>query len=426
MNMLILFIVWLVLLFIGLPVGYSLIFTALAYFISMDWNVVFFAGAKLVDGIDSFALLAVPFFTLTGILMNSSGITVRIFSFAKSMVGHYTGGMGHVNILASLLFSGMSGSALADAGGLGQLEIKSMKDEGYDDDYSGGITAASCIIGPLVPPSIPLVIYGIVSDQSIAKLFLAGFIPGVITAFCLMVMAYYLAKKRGYKRSKKATIQERWSSFKNSFWALLTPLIIIGGIFSGYYTPTEASVIATVYSIFLGFFVYKELTMAKLFKSVVEAMKICGVTVLMIMGVEFFGQVIAREQISIKIAQVFLSVSDNPLIMLFMINALLLFLGTFIEALALLVLLIPILVPVVVSVGIDPVFFGIIVILNLMIGILTPPMGMALFVVSRVGKIPVHTITKGVIPFLLPLLVTLIILTIFPNIVLFLPNLLMP
>lgn len=426
MNMFMLFGMWLILLVIGLPVGYSLILTGLVYFASMDWNVVFFAGAKLVDGIDSFALLAVPFFTLTGILMNSSGITVRIFSFAKSMVGHYTGGMGHVNILASLLFSGMSGSALADAGGLGQLEIKSMRDEGYDDDYSGGITAASCIIGPLVPPSIPLVIYGIVADQSIAKLFLAGFIPGILTAACLMVMAYILAKKRGYERAPKASVKERWESFKASFWALLTPVIIIGGIFSGYYTPTEASVIATVYSIFLGFFVYKELTMKTLFKSVVEAMKICGVTVLMIMGVEFFGQVIAREQISIKVASAFLAISDNPLMMLFMINALLLFLGTFIEALALLVLLVPILVPVVVSAGVDPVFFGIIVILNLMIGILTPPMGMALFVVSRVGRIPVHTITRGVVPFLIPLLVTLVILTLFPQIVLFFPNLMMP
>ncbi len=418
--------VWLFLLVIGFPVGFALIFGGLMYFTGMNFNAVFFAGAKLVDGIDSFALLAVPFFTLTGILMNSSGITDRIFGFAKSMVGHLTGGMGHVNILASLLFSGMSGSALADAGGLGQLEIKSMRDEGYDDDYAGGITAASCIIGPLVPPSIPLVIYGIVSDQSIAKLFLAGFVPGVITALSLIVMAYYLAKKRGYARAPKATNAERWVSFKSSFWALLTPMIIIGGIFSGYFTPTEASVIATIYAIILGFFVYQELTMKKLFASVVEAMKISGVTVLMIMGVEFFGQVIAREQVSIKVAQLFLTVSDNPLILLFMINALLLFLGTFIEALALLVLLVPILVPVVVTAGVDPVFFGILVILNLMIGILTPPMGMALFVVSRVGKIPVHTITRGVIPFLIPLVITLVVLTLFPQIVMFLPNLLMP
>lgn len=423
MNVALLFVLWLVLLFVGLPVGFSLILTGFAYFITVDFNLVMFTGAKLVDGIDSFALLAVPFFTLTGILMNSSGITDRIFKFAKSMVGHYTGGMGHVNILASLLFSGMSGSALADAGGLGQLEIKSMRDEGYDDDYNGGITAASAIIGPLVPPSIPLVIYGIVADQSITRLFLAGFVPGVLTAATLMVMAYVIAKKRGYKRTAKATGAERWKAFKGSFWALLTPFIIIGGIFSGRFTPTEASVIATVYAIILGFFVYRELTFKSLFASVVEAMKISGVTVLMIMGVEFFGQMIALEQVPIKVAAWFLSFSHNQVILLMLINAMLLFLGTFIEALALLVLLVPILVPVVVSAGVDPVFFGILVILNLMIGILTPPMGMALFVVSRVGNIPVHTITKGVLPFLIPLLITLILMTLFPQIVLFVPNL---
>lgn len=424
MNILLVFGAWFLLLFLGFPVGFSLILSGIIYFAGLDWNIIYFAGAKLVDGIDSFALLAVPFFTLTGILMNSSGITDRIFKFAKSMVGHYTGGMGHVNVLASLLFSGMSGSALADAGGLGQLEIKSMRDEGYDDDYSGGLTAASCIIGPLVPPSIPLVIYGIVSNQSIARLFLAGFIPGILTAALLMVMAYIIAKKRGYKKAPKATFKERVEAFKEAFWALLTPIIIIGGIFSGMFTPTEASVIATCYAIILGFFVYKELTFKKLFSDIIDAMKISGVTVLMIMGVEFFGQIISREQVAIKIAQFFLGVSSNRIILLLMINALLLFLGTFIEALALLVLVVPILVPVVVSAGVDPVFFGILVILNLMVGILTPPMGMALFVVSRVGKIPVHTITKGVIPFLIPLIITIIILTLFPQIVLFLPNLL--
>lgn len=425
MSVVWIFVLWFVLLLVGIPVGFSLILTGLVYFIGMDFNLVLFTGAKMIDGIDSFALLAVPFFTLTGILMNSSGITDRIFKFAKTLVGHYTGGMGHVNILASLLFSGMSGSALADAGGLGQLEIKSMRDEGYDDDYNGGITAASSIIGPLVPPSIPLVIYGIVSDQSIAKLFLAGFVPGVLTAGALMVMAYIIAKKRGYKRSPKATGKEIITSFKESFWALLTPIIIIGGIFSGVFTPTEASVIATTYAIFLGFFVYKELTLKSLFECVVDAMKIAGVTVLMIIGVEFFGQMIAREQISLKVAAWFLGFSSNRLILLLMINALLLFLGTFIEALALLVLLVPILVPVVMTAGVDPVFFGILVILNLMIGILTPPMGMALFVVSRVGNIPVHVITKGVIPFLIPLLIILLLITIFPQIVMFVPNLLL-
>ena len=419
------FLSWFGLIFIGVPVGFSLVFATLLFFALTDWNVIYFVGSLLVDSLDSFSLLSVPFFVLTGVLMNSSGITERIFRFAKALLGHYTGGMGHVNIFASLIFSGMSGSALADAGGLGQLEIKAMRDEGYDDDLCGGLTAASCIIGPLVPPSITMIIYGVIADQSIARLFLGGFVPGIILTFALMIMNYFICKKRGYKRAPKATMQERVISFKESFWALLTPFIIIGGIFSGYFTPTEAAVIATCYSMALGFFVYKELTVQGFVKDVIETIKISGVTVLMIMGVTFFGQVIAREQISMKIAEVFLTFGKSPLMVLIMINLLLIFLGTFIEALALQVLVLPMLIPVVIQFGIDPVFFGVISTLNLMIGILTPPMGMALFVVSRVGKIPVSTITKGVIPFLIPIIITLIILTIFPQIVLFVPNLIL-
>lgn len=419
------FISWFGLIFVGVPVGFSLVFATLFFFALTDWNVVYFVGSLLVDSLDSFSLLSVPFFVLTGVLMNSSGITERIFRFAKALLGHYTGGMGHVNIFASLIFSGMSGSALADAGGLGQLEIKAMRDEGYDDDLCGGLTAASCIIGPLVPPSITMIIYGVIADQSIARLFLGGFVPGIILTFALMIMNYFICKKRGYKRAPKATMQERLISFKESFWALLTPFIIIGGIFSGYFTPTEAAVIATCYSMGLGFFVYKELTIKGFVKDVIETIKISGVTVLMIMGVTFFGQVIAREQISMKIAEVFLTFGKSPLMVLVMINLLLIFLGTFIEALALQVLVLPMLIPVVIQFGIDPVFFGVLSTLNLMIGILTPPMGMALFVVSRVGKIPVSTITRGVIPMLIPIVLTLVLLTIFPQIVLFIPNLIL-
>ncbi|GAA3731826.1 hypothetical protein GCM10022378_20120 [Salinicoccus jeotgali] len=426
MDVLFVLLLWVVFLLLGMPVGFTLLLAAFAYFITNDWSLVFFTGAKLVESLDVFSLLAVPFFILTGTLMNSSGITERIFSFAKSLVGHFTGGLGHVNIMASLMFSGMSGSALADAGGLGQLEIKSMRDGKYDDDYAGGLTAASAIIGPIIPPSIPLIIYGVVSDQSIAKLFLAGVVPGVLMAVSLMVVAYVFAKKRGFPKEEKATIKQRAVSFKEAFWALLTPVIIIGGIFSGMFTATEAAVIATVYAMILGFFLYKELTIKKFFNNVVDSLKLTGVAILMIIAVEFFGQMIAHERVAMKIADFFINVTDNPIILLLLINLLLILLGTFIESLALLILLIPILVPVVMAAGVDPVHFGIIVILNLMIGILTPPMGMALFVVSKVGDIPIHTITKGVIPFWIPLFITLLIITIFPEIVLFLPNLLSP
>ncbi|KGQ32534.1 C4-dicarboxylate ABC transporter permease [Gallibacterium anatis] len=418
--------VWLVIMFIGTPVGWSLFIATILYFTMTRWNVVNAASSKLVDSLNSFSLLSVPFFILTGILMNTGGITTKIFDFAKALLGHYRGGMGHVNIGASLIFSGMSGSALADAGGLGQLEIKAMRDAGYDDDMCGGITAASCIIGPLVPPSIAMIIYGVISNQSIAKLFVAGFVPGVLVTVALMVMNYFIAKKRNYPRTPKASLDVLCREFKGAIWALLTPILIIVGIFSGLFTPTEAAVIAALYSIIVGKFVYKELTLQSLFKGCVEAVAITGVTVLMVMTVTFFGDMIAREQVAMKIAEVFITFANSPLMVLVMINLLLLFLGMFIDALALQFLVLPMLIPIAVHFNIDLIFFGVMTTLNMMIGILTPPMGMALFVVARVGNMPVSTVTKGVLPFLIPIFATLVLITIFPQIITFIPNLLLP
>ncbi|MGF1873549.1 TRAP transporter large permease [Photobacterium indicum] len=414
---------WLGLLFAGMPVGFSLIFVGLAFLVLTESTGINFAAQQMIGGLDNFTLLAVPFFVLTGHLMNSAGITERIFNFAKAMVGHITGSLGHVNILASLMFSGMSGSALADAGGLGQLEIKSMRDAKYDDDFAGGLTAASCIIGPLVPPSIPLVIYGVVSNTSIGALFLAGAIPGLLCCIALCIMTYFIAKKRGYMTLPRASSKERLIAFRDAFLSLLTPFIIIGGIFSGKFTPTEAAIISSLYALFLGTVVYKSLTMDKFIKLVQETVTTTSVVALMVMGVTVFGWIVAREQLPQQLAEFFLSISDNPLILLLLINLLLLFLGTFIESLALLLLLVPFLVPVATAVGIDPVHFGVMAILNLMIGILTPPMGMALYVVSKVGNIPFHVLTRGVLPLLVPLFIVLGLIIVFPQITLFLPQL---
>ena len=418
-------IIWLVIMFAGVPVGWSLFIAAVLFFSMTRWGTGNFAATKLVDSVNSFGLLSVPFFILTGILMNSAGITTRIFNFALAMLGHYTGGMGHVNIAASLIFSGMSGSALADAGGLGQLEIKAMRDAGYEDDLCGGITAASCIIGPLVPPSIAMIIYGVIADVSIAKLFLAGFVPGVLLTILLMVMNTIVCKKRGYGKAPKTSAAERRRAFKQAFWPLLTPILIIGGIFSGAFTPTEAAVIAALYSIILGMFVYRERTPAGLFTCCVEAMAITGVTVLMVMTVTFFGDMIARERVAMQVASGFMTFADNTLMVLLMINLLLLFLGMFIDALALQFLVLPMLIPIAQQFNIDLVFFGVMTTLNMMIGILTPPMGMALFVVARVGNMSVSTVTRGVIPFIIPIALCLLLITLFPGIVTFLPNLIM-
>lgn len=416
---------WLALLFAGMPVGFSLMFVAIAFLVLTNSTGINFAAQQMLSGINNFTLLSVPFFVLTGHLMNSAGITERIFNFAKSLVGHVTGSLGHVNIMASLLFSGMSGSALADAGGLGQLEIKSMRDAKYDDDFAGGLTAASCIIGPLVPPSIPLVIYGVVSNTSIGALFLAGAVPGLLCAAALMVMSYIICKKRGYMTLPKASCRERLVSFKEAFLSLLTPIIIIGGIFSGKFTPTEAAVVSSLYALFLGVVVYKQLTLKMFVDVLKETVNTTAVVALMVMGVTVFGWIVAREQLPQMMADYFLTISDNPLILLLLINLLLLFLGTFIESLALLLLLVPFLVPVAAAVGIDPVHFGVMAILNLMIGILTPPMGMALYVVSRVGDIPFHVLTRGVIPLLVPLFIVLFLVAVFPQITLFLPELML-
>ncbi|MDO5546806.1 MAG: TRAP transporter large permease [Eubacteriales bacterium] len=425
MHMVLTFILWFVLIFMGVHVGYALIAASMFFFtVSGSLNLVPFALEQMFNGINSQTLLAVPFFVLAGNLMNGGGVTTRIFDFAASMIGHKKGGLAHVNVLASLIFSGMSGSALADAGGLGQLEIKSMKDAGFDEGFAGGITAASCIIGPLVPPSTPLIIYAVLSNQSVEKLFMAGFLPGLLTTVALMAMCAFLAHKRNYPSEPKRSWGYRWNSFKKSFWALLTPVIILIGIFTGYFTPTEAAVVAALYTMILGFFVYKELTLKSFFKICLDSIKTTGTIVLMMLGVTLFQFVISREQMPQAIANFFVSNVDSKLMLLLMINVVLLLLGTCIDALPLQMILVPILLPAVMAYGVNPIQFGVVVIFNLMIGILTPPMGTALFVVSRVGNIQFKTLVKGVLPFLIPLIITLILLNVFPQITLFLPTLL--
>ena len=425
MQMVLTFVLWFILIMLGVHVGYALIMASIFFFASSGgWNLVPFALEQMFNGVNSQTLLAVPFFVLAGNLMNGGGVTTRIFDFAASMIGHRKGGLAHVNVLASLIFSGMSGSALADAGGLGQLEIKSMKDAGFDEGFAGGITAASCIIGPLVPPSTPLIIYAVLANQSVEKLFMAGFLPGLLTTAALMIMCSILSHKRNYPSEPKRSWSYRANSFKKSFWALLTPVIILVGIFTGYFTPTEAAVVAALYTMILGFFVYKELNLKSFFKICLDSIKTSGTIVLMILGVTLFQFVISREQMPQAIATFFTSHVDSKLALLLMINIVLLILGTCIDALPLQMILVPILLPAVLAYGINPIHFGVVVIFNLMIGILTPPMGTALFVVARVGNMQFKTLMKGVLPFLIPLVITLILLNIFPEITLLLPRLL--
>lgn len=415
---------WFALLLAGMPVGFTLIVASLAFML-YDGQGLNFAAQRMVAGLNSFPLLAIPFFILTAQLMNTSGVTDRIFGFAKALVGHVAGGLAHVNILASLMFSGMSGSAVADAAGLGQLEIRAMRNAGYDQRFAGSITAASAIIGPLVPPSIPLVVYGVIANTSIGGLFLGGIVPGLMCSAALMIMVYILARMRNYPREQEATVLQMGRSFLSAIVPLMTPIIIIGGIFVGIFSPTEAAVVAAIYALFLGTVVYRELTWSKLVVVLRETVNHTAAVGLLMMGVSLFGYVIARHQVPQQVAAFFLDFSDSPLTFLIIVNLMLLALGTFIEALAILLLIVPVLVPAALSYGIDPVHFGVLVVMNLMIGILTPPMGVALFVVSKVADIPFGSLAVGIIPFLIPLLVVLALITFFPSLVTFVPSLVM-
>lgn len=413
---------WLFLVLIGVPIGVAMIFVSMGYFYWSGIGLAF-ATQRMVDGLNSFPLLAVPLFILAAAILNSAGITHHLFGFARALVGHIRGGLGHVNVLASLFFSGMSGSALADAGGLGKMEIEAMRKAGYDDDFSGSITAASSIIGPLVPPSITMVLYGVIANTSIGKLFLGGVVPGVLCAITLMIMVYILAWRRDYPRDPRASLAMIASLFVKSLPALLTPAVIIGGIFSGQFSPTEAAAITVLYAIFIDLVFYRELTFQKLWDAIYETAVTSASIATIIAGVSLLGFVLAREQAPQQIAQLFLSVASDPVSFIIIVNVMIFVLGAFIESLVILLIVVPILVPIALSFGIDPIHFGIIIVLNLMISILTPPMGMALFVVAQAGGIPYHRLAVAILPWLIPPIVVLILVSAFPILATGLPSL---
>jgi len=415
------FTLWFALLILGMPLAFTLIVPSVLYLV-ITGHGLDFATQRMIGGLNSFPLLAVPFFILTAQLMNTSGVSQRIFGFARTLVGHIKGGLGHVNVLASLLFSGMSGSAVADAGGLGQLEVQAMRDGGYDDDFSGSVTAASAIIGPLIPPSIPFVVYGVVANTSIGGLFLGGIGPGLLSTVVMMGVVYLIASRRGYPTDARASWGEAGAAFLRALLPLMTPGIIVGGIFGGWFSPTEASVVAATYALILGLFVYREIGSAGMIRVLRETVNNTAAIGLIVAGVSLFGYVIALEQVPQKISTFFLGLSNSALVFLLIVNLMLLILGTFIEALAILLLVVPVLVPVALKLGIDPIHFGVLTIFNLMVGILTPPMGVALFVVAKVTNIPFMVLARGIIPFVIPLIGILILMILFPPIVTAIPH----
>jgi tripartite ATP-independent transporter DctM subunit len=378
---------------------------------------------KIAQAANSFPLLAAPFFILMGNLMNSSGMTERIFGFAKLVVGWWRGGLCHANILASVIFAGMSGSAVADAAGLGTVEIKAMRDAGYDAETAAAVTAASATIGPIIPPSLPMVIYGVVAEASIGGLFVGAIVPGLLMAGAMMALVWRMAHARNLPRGDFPSFAEVWSGFRRAFFALMAPVVLIGGMMSGVFTPTEAAAVAAFYALILGLFVYRDLDWRDLPRIVLQTVETTGVVLAIVMAAVLFGWAMAVSRIPQTIGAALAGWSSDPLVILLIVNLLLLVVGCFMEAIGAMLVLIPILVPVAMQVGIDPIQFGVIFVLNLMIGTVTPPVGMVLFVVAKVSETPLERVTRATLPFLVPLLAVLGAITLWPPLTTWLPRL---
>jgi len=414
---------FLLLLVIGVPVAIALAGSSLLYVMLEGVQPHLVVLHRMIGGIDSFPLLAIPFFIMAGSLMNSAGITNRIYDFALALVGWLKGGLGHVNVVGSVIFAGMSGTAVADAGGLGNIEIRAMRDHGYSVDFSVGITGASSTIGPIIPPSLPFVIYGVMANASIGKLFAAGVIPGLVMAATMMIMVTWYAHTRGWDRDAKFSIVALWQTFKRAFLPLLTPVILVGGMTTGVFTPTEAAIAATAYAIMLGMAIYRTLSLKKLIKVSLETAETTAIILLIVAGASIFGYLITITKVTDNVAGLVLSITTQPWIILLLVNIFLLIVGCFMETIAAITILVPVLLPLMDKIGVDPVHFGLIMVLNLMIGLLTPPVGMVLYILARVANISFERTTRACAPFLIPLLVSLALVTYWPSMVMFLPNL---
>ena len=412
---------------LGIPIAMSLGLTGLiAFFIEQGsrMNIPMIAQ-RMMYGINNFVLLAVPLFILSARLMNTSGVTTRLFNFATTIVGFLPGGLGHANCVGSLIFAGMSGAAVADAAGLGQVEIKAMDEAGYDHSFSVAVTAASSTIGPIFPPSIPMVIYGLVGGVSVGRLFLGGVVPGVLMTAALMAMVWLYAEKRGYPKTPFPTFRQIVKACVDAFLPLMTPAILLGGIWTGWFTPTEAAAVAVAYALILGTIIYHELGWRDVVQVFVDSARDTAALGFIVAAASFYGWLLMRTGAPTAMAEGMLEFSRNPLVLLLIINLFLLVVGCFFETIVALLILGPILLEVTSKVGIDPVHFGVIMVLNLMIGLLTPPFGVVLFVMVQVGNMSFEEVVKATWPFIIPLLVVLFMITLWPPLVTWLPNLVM-
>jgi len=379
---------------------------------------------RMIAGMDSFVLSAIPLYILTANLMNAGGITDRLFLFVRRLVGHFPGGLAQANVGANMVFAGISGSAVADAGGLGSVMIRAMREQGYKAEMAAGLSAAASVIGPIIPPSIPFVIYGAMAEVSVGKLFAAGLVPGLAIGLAMALFIGLTSKRNGYPRDARSSAAAIVRSFKDSILALLTPVIIVGGILGGTFTPTEAAAVAVLYAFAISMFAYRAIGWRQLPEILLESMVTSSIVLFMIATVSAVSWMMTVEQAGAAFTGAITAVSREPWVVLLLLNVGLLILGCLVESGAILILMTPILLPLAVSLGVDPVHFGVIIVLNLMIGVATPPVGMSLFVVAHVAKIPLEGVMRAVLPFLVPLILVLALVTYVPAMSLWLPSLL--
>ncbi len=452
----------------GVPVAIAMAGSALVYILLTGDLPPYVVVHRMISGIDSFPLLAVPFFIMAGNLMNNAGITNRIYNFALALVGWLKGGLGHVNVIGSVIFAGMSGTAIADAAGLGTIEIKAMRDKGYPIGFSVGVTAASATLGPIIPPSLPFVIYGMMANVSVGQLFLAGIVPGLVMAVLMMLtVAYYAHKykwggdvKFEWPRVSKALVEllvvigfpvAMWGAVTAGLpfnWALalgfaglfvadyiwkfdavmpiMTPVLLIGGMTTGVFTPTEGAIAACVWALILGLVWYRTLTWRMLAKVAMDTIETTATVMFIVAAASIFGWLLTATRVTDAVAAWVLGFTHSAWLFLLLANLLMLFVGCFLEPTAAILILVPVLMPVIQQLGIDPVHFGLVMVLNLMIGLLHPPMGMVLFVLARVANLSIEKTTMAIVPWLVPLLLSLILITYVPAISLWLPRTFFP
>ncbi len=420
----VLLLVFVVCLLVRVPIAFALGLSCLFYLL-LEGIPLIVVPMKMYSGIDVFVLLSIPGFILAGNLMNHGGLTAKIIAFCNHLMGHIRGGLALANIGASMLFAGISGTAVSDTASIGAVMIPAMKKEGYDASFSCAITAASSTVGPIIPPSVPMIIAATLSGLSVGRLFLAGAIPGFLLGFGLMGMAYYIAVKKKYPKHPRSSIGQIAKGFLDTFWSLLMTFIILFGIIGGVFTPTEASIIAVLYALMVGMFVYGKLNFKNILVIVLDSMKTSASLMVLVGFANLFGWILITEQLPQLISSEILAFSENKYVVLLLINILLILVGTFMETIAALLVLFPILLKVALAVDVDPIHFAVIALLNLMIGLTTPPLGICLFVSSSIGKVSIGKVSMAGLPFLTVSILVLILVTLFPQLSLFLPDLFM-